>query len=72
MLSQSYHLLGSAHIPISCVQVLAEKLAWSMAEELSIDLVTIHPALVLGCVYYPNDSPVSIQFMKVRRQSCQR
>ena len=43
-----------------------------MAEEHRIDLVTIHPAVVLGTVYYPNESPVSIQVVKVRRMSCRR
>ena len=38
-------------------------LAGQLAEKYHIDLVSIHPGLVLGTVYYPNASAVSMQVM---------
>ena len=63
MFSSAFH--SGLQQAITRVQVLAEKLAWSMAKKFSVDLVTIHPALVLGTVYYANEVPISIQMMKV-------
>ena len=40
-------------------------LAGQLAKKYHIDLVSIHPGLVLGTVYYPNASAVSMQVMKV-------
>ena len=47
------------------MQVLAEKLAWKMAKEHNIDLVTIHPSLILGTVYSPQKGVFSVECMKV-------
>ena len=50
------------------MQVNAEKLAWDLAKKHKLDLVTIHPSLVMGTVYSPDlAGSFSVEAMKVRQ-----
>ena len=49
----------------SVVQTLAEKVAWKIAKEAKLDLVTICPNFVLGPVLSRRTSGTSIGYMKV-------
>ena len=52
-------------------QVESEKLAWKLAEQHGLELVTIHPATALGTVYTPDlAGSFSVEEMKVRHSSC--
>lgn len=55
--------------PAACMwcvlQVESERVAWQLATELGLDLVTILPNFVLGPVFADNMMSISIGFMKV-------
>ena len=59
--------LPSAHVYFTApaLQVSAERLAWSMAREHNIDVVSIHPSLILGTAYSPQKGVWSVECMRV-------
>ena len=55
--------------PDPAPQVVAEKEAWKIAEQHSLDLVTIHPVFVVGPVLSTRTDATSVQMIKVRHGS---
>jgi nucleoside-diphosphate-sugar epimerase len=60
------HGISYCYLLYCTAQVEAERVAWQLAEQYGLSLVTILPNFVLGPIFNPEMTGVSVSFMKVR------